>query len=988
MGLYGKIIDLQKLQMAWSKVRKNKPAAGIDNITWEQFDAQKTTELKQLNKELADHTYTPMPVKCTKIYRDEKEREIALYAMRDKTVQQSVAEELNKIYEHELSSGTYAYRSGRSALQAVEEIEQMIKAGRYSFVFKIDIVKFFDNIRWDILAGQLRQRIREEDVIELIRAESLAPSVDREGNLKEKKVGIYQGSCISPILSNIYLMEYDKAISAECLQFFRYSDDILILGQSRDELVDLLTRTQSFFESLGLTISEEKSKLVPLSEGISFLGYYFTDQGKGVPPAAKDELSSRLEMQWLVNRNLSLHEKLQKAASIMNGWQQYFRGDTKISGILEYAALVFMMRGKPDFPRIMNKRGMVVNIYKDLMEYFQEIWRELGRNDLILLEYEQFIGIAGAVENARVQEPAPVREGTDTGNLSGSANNDDFRYGRGMTEENIVRLNQFYQKVIDHLNEENLVELMQAYTDLGVYAKAEKIADIISRIQNEDRICKRAEQAAENTATYMQAAEETPAVNSSQREYADAFIEKYMNLFVGREDQFAEIEFQGSRKMTVPKSMPVTPGIIKRHLDGNLAAATYIQRSNATAKYLVIDIDVSRRILLTYQNEQEKVEGYLRKAAGVANRIGGLLAHKGLDVGYEYSGIRGYHIWVFFENWIPVRYINLLTDILEEEIKQKIAHDDITIEYFPNKTRVKPGHPGQCMKLPLCKIGRCRSLLLNEDLSECGHIEEWMDSRSKCSLSQIKRIIAAESGAFDEKGREDDMSSGKKKLVDEDISVFGEIPSSVAEVLRRCNLLRYLCRKSLDTGYLTHFERLTVLYVFGHMGDEGKEFIHQVMRYTLNYRYNITDKFIRKCPEKPVSCVKLRDQYRQITAETGCNCTFKRRANCYPSPVLHAISQSADISDQITLPVSNTLTKEKKQQVTDQLNVHRNTQRILSEIVDLKKQRRKVDNLIKKQEKELEKIFDEAGIDRLEIEMGTLVRVRSRRKSCLWKIEI
>ena len=343
---------------------------------------------------------------------------------------------------------------------------------------------------------------------------------------------------------------------------------------------------------------------------------------------------------------------------------------------------------------------------------------------------------------------------------------------------------------------------------------------------------------------------------------------------------------------------------------------------------------------------------------------------------------------MFFENWIPVRYINLLTDILEEEIKQKIAHDDITIEYFPNKTRVKPGHPGQCMKLPLCKIGRCSSLLLNEDFSECDHIEEWMDSRSKCALSHIKRIIAAESGVTDEKGREDDTSSGKKKLVDEDISVFGEIPSSVAEVLRRCNLLRYLCRKALDTGYLTHFERLTVLYVFGHMGDEGKEFIHQVMRYTLNYRYNITDKFIRKCPEKPVSCVKLRDQYRQITAETGCNCTFKRRANCYPSPVLHAISQSTDISDQITLPVSNTLTKEKKQQVTDQLNVHRNTQRILSEIVDLKKQRKKVDNLIKKQEKELEKIFDEAGIDRLEIEMGTLVRIRTRKKVYVWKIEI
>ena len=988
MGLYGKIIDLQKLQMAWTKVRKNKPAAGIDNITWEQFDAQKTEELKSLNKELADHTYTPMPVKCTKIYRNEKEREIALYSMRDKTVQQSIAEELNKLYDNDFSQGTYAYRNGRSALQAVDEIEQMIKASKYSYVLKIDIVKFFDNIRWDILAGRLRQKIREEDVIELIRAESLAPWVDREGNLQEKIKGIYQGSCISPILSNIYLMEYDKSIAAECQQFFRYSDDILILGQSKEELLELLSRTQSFFDNLGLTVSVEKSKLVPLSEGVSFLGYYFTDEGKGVPPAAKDELSSRLEMQWLVNRNLGRNEKLQKAAVIMNGWQQYFRGDTIIGSVLEYAALVYMMRGKEEFPKIINKRGTVVNIYKDLMEYFQEIWQELGRNDLILFEYEQFIGITGLIDVDSDQEPVTEIKETDSENSRRSTRTEEFHYACNLSEEDIVRLNQFYKKVIDHLNEENLFELLQEYTDIGAYAKAERIADIINRIQRENRIRKRADDASENTGQHIKATEEVPPVDANKTNYSDSFIEKYMDLFVGREDQYAEIEFQGSRKMTVPQPMPVTLKEIKKLLSGDIAAATYVQRTNATAKYLVIDVDVSRRILLAYQNEQEKVDSYIRKAAKVTNMIGGLLAHKGIDAGYEFSGIRGYHIWVFFDNWIPVRYINLLSDILEEEIKQKIEHDDITIEYFPNKSRVKPGHPGQCIKLPLCTIGKYRSRLLNDDFSICENIEEWMDNRSRHPLSKVKRIIAMESNHSNEPDSESSSSTGKNKLADEDISAFGEVPSSVAEVLSRCNLIRYLCRKSLDTGYLTHFERLTVLYVFGHMGDEGREFIHQVMRYTMNYRYNVTEKFIRKCPEKPISCVKLRDQYRQITAEIGCNCTFKRRAHCYPSPVLHAISKSADNPEQITLPVSSTLTKVKKQEVADKLNIHKNTQRILSEIVDLKKQKRKIDSLIKKQEKELEKIFDEAGIDRLEIEMGTLVRVRSKQKVYLWKIEI
>ena len=49
MSFYSKIIDLQKLNMAWDRVRKNKPACGVDQITWEMFEENKKTELKQLN---------------------------------------------------------------------------------------------------------------------------------------------------------------------------------------------------------------------------------------------------------------------------------------------------------------------------------------------------------------------------------------------------------------------------------------------------------------------------------------------------------------------------------------------------------------------------------------------------------------------------------------------------------------------------------------------------------------------------------------------------------------------------------------------------------------------------------------------------------------------------------------------------------------------------------------------------------------------------
>lgn len=92
----------------------------------------------------------------------------------------------------------------------------------------------------------------------------------------------------------------------------------------------------------------------------------------------------------------------------------------------------------------------------------------------------------------------------------------------------------------------------------------------------------------------------------------------------------------------------------------------------------------------------------------------------------------------------------------------------------------------------------------------------------------------------------------------------------------------------------------------------GKQFVHTIMAFTLNYQYHVTDRFIQRIPDKPISCLKLREQYKQITAEFGCSCNFRRTKNCYPSPVLHAIKSSGDVSDDVTIPTSRSISKEMK----------------------------------------------------------------------------
>ena len=260
MGLYTKIIDLQKLIAAWLRARKNKPAAGVDGVTYEQFDANQKEEIKQLQLELQARTYQPLPVREVRLYKGEKVRVIALYAMRDKVVQQSIATELTAMYDGRFSSQTYAYRNNKSAITAVEEIDEKIRSGRYTSFLKVDIKNFFDNIVWQILKQVLAESITEDEVMELIHGNACAPCLDENsGEIEEKRIGIHQGSAIAPILSNIYLMEFDQWLSTGDVYFVRYSDDILILGQDREALVGLLQEIKLRLERLGLRINETKS---------------------------------------------------------------------------------------------------------------------------------------------------------------------------------------------------------------------------------------------------------------------------------------------------------------------------------------------------------------------------------------------------------------------------------------------------------------------------------------------------------------------------------------------------------------------------------------------------------------------------------------------------------------------------------------------------------------------------------------------------------
>lgn len=939
MSLYNRIIDLQKLQSSWRQVYKNKPGEGVDGITCEEFEADKDSSIKELWKELKENTYKCQPVRLVPLYKGEKVRYISMYTMRDKIVQHSIARELGNLYDYELQKSVYAYRSGKSAMHAAQDIEKKMLDMKDGFILKADIHSFFDCISHERLRRILKAKIREEDVMNLLFQFIKVPSVDKNGEMTDKTVGIYQGATIAPILSNVYMMEIDKIIEQETEFYVRYSDDILILFSELERAEKYRKKLELYMGEIGLELNEKKTQVVSFGQGFEFLGYAFDIKGISIPEKAEMQLNERLETVWLDKTYSTLEERIKKGTEIVGGWEQYFRADRKVHSILEYAIWAYQLEKKGiEKPGLLKEnRGDFVNCYKDVASFLVSVWKKYDMPQEMLMEYEQYYNVDHLDKKKRIENTVDL--------------------------QNVLRL---YERYMVDESEEIRTELIQFYTDRKMYQKAEAFYKGKENSRKWNYQEKFYKGSAENRELIL---------NESE-------ITKYMELFVGREDVYAVDSIMNYKRHVEDVLQPLLSDKVRQHLEGKETIGTYIQRSNGTIKYMVLDLDISKGVLL--QNPDQKLmEEYLNKCLRVATEILKEFSRMGLRGYLEKSGCRGYHIWIFFAEWIPIRYANFLSDIIDEKIGNLWRGGEIQVEYFPNKTKLRNGKKGQVMKLPWGihpKTGR-RSYFIKDTLEEYLPQTKVFDDIVKYSANTIKKIVSINHSS--------ENADIKKKFteVDTNLDDFQITSDAVRAVMTSCNLIRYLCQKAKTVHYLNHYERLSILYVFGHLGDDGKEFIHKVMSFTLNYSYQVTQKFVLKCPEKPISCLKLREQYKQISAEIGCSCGFKRTKNCYPSPVLHALKNTEE-NEQITMPVSRTISTDKQKIMKTEINAGSRAQEIAEKMMGLRKQKRNLDRTLVKCEQELSEIFDDSNTDSMEIKMGLLVRRKTDEGRTEWIIEL
>ncbi|MCC5022957.1 MAG: hypothetical protein J6386_09265 [Candidatus Synoicihabitans palmerolidicus] len=193
------------------------------------------------------------------------------------------------------------------------------------FAVDCDLKAFFDTVNHDRLMAQLREKLPDPLVLQLIHRYLTAGVVLLDGRYEETPEGVPQGGPLSPLLANIVLDPLDQELTRRGHRFARYADDFLIMVGSAQAAKRVMHSVINFVEHrLKLTVNRTKSRAGLLRES-AFLGFTIGRSGKLVwTPKALERFRLRIRAITSRSRGVKVTAMLKELKAYVVGWLNYY----------------------------------------------------------------------------------------------------------------------------------------------------------------------------------------------------------------------------------------------------------------------------------------------------------------------------------------------------------------------------------------------------------------------------------------------------------------------------------------------------------------------------------------------------------------------------------------------------------------------------------------------------------------------------------------
>ncbi len=450
-------------------------------------------------------------------------------------------------------------------------------------------------------------------------------------------------------------------------------------------------------------------------------------------------------------------------------------------------------------------------------------------------------------------------------------------------------------------------------------------------------------------------------------EYNDPqLLENYLSLFSGRENYHARQWVSDKGKVGyTPVPEPLNTSHIRSHLMGLYTLGVYQLNLQSQVKWIVFDLDVCKDYLADFHDQQFR-QWIEEGSQGVLKKIDSLISAYHLKACYEFSGNKGYHIWLFF--------VDFISAALARGFAQKIASQfelgsyPLNLEIFPKQTRISPQNFGNLVKLPggIHRLSGIRShfVKLNGNKPDPIPLKELLINPPLISSEAFMNAVYSlqpDFGTIAVSGSTNIDHSSSNTIASE---ITGSNPLEDPQWLhlkKHCHVIAVLADHLDQEKTLSPNQKKVITYTAGLLTN-GAAIVNALMAKCTNA--NAADLLKSPLKGNPISCAKIRSHLGTDIEADICNCDFSALNSSYDTPLLHLSSLS-----------------------NNSVKSHGNHDMLLrdtiSRYLEIRKKHHDYENKLNDLEKTIFDLFAEIGVKQFNTGFGILKKVDDEKQSRL-----